>query len=270
MFSACPIDPVDTDCPPFCPGDSSDTIIDQLPYELIWQTPLFEDTLYSISKMNNIYNNGFFIASKRKGPSFNEIVIAFDGRTGQKLWEWDDYLDNASNYFKCRAYVANDVLYESSTHEVHAINLLNGKTIFKTVEYDYIPSTKISFTSKHLYHTYDFTILDNPESKLMVHNPEENIWEVEFKIGKVDDFGVSLSVPTSNYTNEGDTILYFANRMYKTEGDEARVDFIAYNISADSIFWVKEKIDTSAYAIPNSQNQPIIEGDCIYLFLNVY
>ena len=84
------LDPCSEPCIPDDPKDT--TIIEPLPYELVWQTPLHPDTLYSITVyFYPIIYKDQVILSKQHGYSYNEIIKSFNRFTGEPLWEWDDY-----------------------------------------------------------------------------------------------------------------------------------------------------------------------------------
>ena len=270
ILTACPPDPDIKTCPPYCdPIDTSDTTKPQLPYDLLWQVPLFpQDSQYSITRFTNKYYHNIIFTSKKKGWNYNEIVVAFD-TLGNRLWEWEDYIKPPKDISCIPHYSGND-MYITTGREVYAIDIESGTTIFQTRQENYpIPSYIIGYTSGKLYHVWnaDGAGIGNTKSSLMYYNKSNNEWEVEFSLVSKDSFDVALYPPSSWINENGDTILVFFDKKYKTinENWPLRVDLYSYNATADTVMWVAKHIDHSAFALPNVNNPPIIDGDRIYL-----
>lgn len=268
---ACPPDPGDKPCPPFCdPIDTTDTIKPILPYDLVWQIPLFEqDTQYSITSFYNTYYENMVFTSKRKGFTYNEIVIAFD-TLGNKIWEWEDHIKQP-NYLYEGNQLDQKLLYVSSGREVHGINIDDGTTNFQTRELNYYQSGIISFTSGHLYHVFDdYYSVGNKKSRVVVYDTGSNKWDIVYTIKQTDEYDVHLYPPGSWINEDSDTILVIPERKTNETGvgRRLRVDLHSYNASADTLLWIAKDIDTSAFALHNVNNPPIIDGDRIYILLS--
>ncbi len=275
ILTACPPDPDIKTCPPYCdPIDTSDTIKPQLPYDLLWQVPLFpQDSQYSAvtGSFNTSYLKGKIFTSKKKGWNYNQIIVAID-TLGNRLWEWEDYIKPPKN-ISCNPYYSGNDMYITTGREVHAIDIESGTTIFQTRKENYpIPSYIIGYTSGRLYHVWnaDGAGIGNTKSSLMYYNKSNNEWEVEFTLVSKDSFDVALYPPSSWINESGDTILVFFDKKYKTinENWPLRVDLYSYNATADTVMWVAKHIDHSAFALPNVNNPPIIDGDRIYFFMH--
>jgi len=240
----------------------------QYPYDLVWQVPLFpQDSQYSITPLNTKFINNTIITSKRKGWSYNEIIMAFD-TSGKRLWEWQDYIKQP-NHVKVDALYGKDEIFVNTGSNLQIVNLNSGQTVFKNKVPTSIPTSLISYTSGNIYKVFDKSILANTESKLMKLNKEKNNWDEVYSIRmqENDTFDVGLWPPSSWVNDNGDTILVFVDNEDKTINDiyALKVNVYSYNATADTVLWITKHIDHSANAAINVQNPPIIDDDRIYL-----
>ena len=233
-----------------------------IPYKVIWQSSLFDDTLYSITDFKPILFEDLVIFSRRKGPAFSEEIVAFDKRTGEKRWEWTEEVRNYG--FTDEYIIRGDTLILASGSQIYLINMRTGRTIAEIneeIDTNFVPLPSISYYGGRIYQSYEREFKDSLTYVRSV-DLKTYRWRTEV-IDHTDYPGDLLSVyPPSIWIMEGgDTIMVCVKRIINyRERWRKRCNLISYNVTADTVLWERDSVDKVGSIV----DPPRIEGDRIY------
>ena len=258
-------------CPPWqsCgdrpPENQDSTKYGDLPYEVKWQVPLFEDTLYSITAyFKPIVFEDLVIFSRRKGPSFNIELVAYDKRSGEVRWEWTEEVRNL--VFTDDPIVLHDTLVVVSGSQIYLIDMRTGRTIAEIneeIDTNFVPLPAISYYGGRIYQSYEREFKD---SLTYVRSVDLKTFRWRTEVIDYTTYpGDRLSVyPPSIWINDhGDTIFVCLKRIYNyKDWRRDRANLISYNITADTLMWERDSLDYVGW----STESPRVEGDRIYFF----
>ena len=256
-------------CPPW--QTCSDNYIEEqdslkkygdLPYEVIWQVSLFNDTNYSITFVKPILFEDVVIFSRRKGPRLSVELVAYDKRSGEVRWEWTEEVRNL--VFTDDPIVLNDTLVVVSGSQIYLIDMRTGRTIVEIneeIDTNFVPLPAISYYGGRIYQSYEREFKD---SLTYVRSVDLKTFRWRTEVIDYTTYpGDRLSVyPPSIWINEhGDTIFVCLKRIYNYEDiGRKRANLISYNVTADTVLWEVEKIDR----VGSNDRPPHIDGDRIY------
>ncbi len=249
------------DCKEPVPGPDS-TRFKDLPYEIIWQTPLFRDTNYSITDFKPILFKDMVIFGRRKGRSKSVQIVSYDKKNGDRRWEWEEEVRNLN--FTDNYLILNDTLVVVSGSQIYLIDMNTGNTIYeinKRINEAFVPLPAISSYNGRIYHSSERKFKDSLTYIRSV-DLKTYKWRTEV-IDHVDSVGDLLSVypPSVWLTDNRDTILVSVKRVYNYENVNRRFcNLISYNITTDTVLWEKENVDH----VGSITESPRIEGDRIY------
>ncbi len=243
------------------PGPDS-TRFKDLPYEVVWQTPLFRDTNYSITDFKPILFKDKVIFARRKGRSQSVQIVSYDKKNGDRRWEWEEEVRNLN--FTDNYLILNDTLVVVSGSQIYLIDMNTGNTIYeinKIINEDFVPIGPISYYRERIYHCSEKKFKDSLTYIRSV-DLETYKWRTEV-VDHVDSLGDLLAVypPSVWLTNNQDTILVSVKRIANyQETNRDRCNLISYNITADTVLWERRNVDRVGSIIES----PRIEGDRIY------
>ena len=249
------------DCKEPIPGPDS-TRFKDLPYEVVWQTPLFRDTNYSITIFNHIVYKDKVIFGRRKGRSQSIQIVAYDKKSGDRRWAWEEEVRNLN--FTDDPLVLNDTLVVVSGSQIYLIDMNTGNTIYeinKTINSSFVPISPISYYDGRIYHCSERKFNDSLTFIRSV-DLKSFKWRTEV-IDHVDFPGDLLSVypPSVWLMDNQDTILVSVKRIINYQNpNRDRCNLISYNITADTVLWERRNVDRVGSIIES----PRIEGERIY------
>ncbi len=242
---------------------------DELPYEIIWQTPLHPDTLYSVTiyVAPKIYRDRV-IFDRRVRRSENQKFVAFNRFTGELVWEWDDYFefDGSKGYSKVRLLHAPPVYRDSlmffTTYTgVFAVGMYSGKTVFKYKEPEqYYGQRDINVYGSKIFHPVSD---DSMNIMRMIDYRTGEIREVFRMRREEDGYGKNMYAPGCWVNGAGDTIIVFQSRESRSRPYGARSILFSYNITRDSLMWADTIMGVSSVSQP-----PYIEDERVYFLIN--
>ena len=232
--------------------------IDSIPYNLIWETPLFSDTTGSYSPFFPpiIIGDNVIYASNHSDKEEIDSIKAYDLMTGEVKWGWSDF---KSTYHKWTSNVVyNDKnLYVTNGVEVIGIDAQTGETILR--RHSEQGTKNISVYNDLLFHADLGSGEQN--STLLMYDAKTNLWKKIFKTFAFDGFVVRLFPPTTEIDNQNDTILYFQNRLYQKSSYIESSELYCYNLTKDSVLWKISPVDS---LVSNIINPPLIDETQVY------
>ena len=257
-------------CPPWreCPEPSPepDTMKledeDTALYRVVWQRPLFEDTLYSITFFKPILFEDIVIFSRRKGPYFHQEFVAFDKDSGRVVWEWQEEVRNLT--FDTEPLVLTDTLVVASGSQIYLIDMRTGRTLVEIneeIDTNYVPiGGLLTYFGGRLYQTYEREFNDS-----LAYIRSVDLQTFRWRTEVIDyttypgDL-IDVYSPSVWIMEGGDTIFVCLKRIinYKVPNRD-RASLISYNVTADTVLWERDRIDATGALV-----ELRIEGERIY------
>jgi len=242
---------------------------DDLPYDIIWQTPLHPDTLFSVTHYvaPKIYRDRV-IFSRRVRRSENQKLVAFNRFTGELLWVWNDYFvfDGSKGYTKVRTIHSapvyrDNLMFFTSYTGVFAVDMYTGKTVFKYKEPErYYGQGDINVYGSKIFHPVSD---DSMNIMRMIDYRTGEIREV-FRMKRYEDgYNKNMYSPGCWVNGSGDTIIVFQSRESRRGPYGSRSILFSYNITRDSLMWADTIVGVSSIDQP-----PYIEGERIYFLID--
>ena len=257
LSSCCEINYID-------PPEVNNPVMDSLPYNLIWEVPLFEDTSESFSPLfppvligeNVIYASDIL---DEENPEYGkDYIIAYDKLTGNIKWVWSGYkLDRKKE--KSTPQVYGNIIVVTSGKEIYGINSETGAEEFSRITEGY--RSVIQVSKGILFYSEEF-YPDGYSSSIFMYNNSDNTWREEFKVDQEDIYKyVNLYPPEVEINQNNDTILYFQERKSKRNENFTNSSLFCYNLTKDSLIW---KIDSVDSLVSNISNPPLVDDEKVY------
>jgi len=173
----------------------------------------------------------------------HSLLVAYDKATGQKIWEWSDFLEEVE-YFGGwdLVYQYQDYLVlATSGYNTYCINLNTGQTHWsKSFETGVMSISGIEGLAFYVEYL-DYT------KKCRIHrlDVETENTEVLLEYTTVDTYQPVFSTPTPFVNSDGEIILIFNDGTYSPEEQNTRNYLTFYNLTRDSIEY-HESLENSA------------------------
>lgn len=262
-----PIDPI----PPII-----DTPIYDGELELVWQVPLSSpsdrsDTSQFISMPAVLGSNGANVIFSRyrplePSPDGDEVLASLNTETGAFLWEnspppWTGAM------VELGAFAKDGLISYNSYHDIHVINESNG-----TVLWSYFINRsdgnggdgKSTLIDNWIYHIHQHSPGTRPDTAHLVRaDIHLGVWDTVYTFPVKDDYHPYLQMPSQWIHPSGDEILVLQNRPYNDVDFVSKTDMIAYNVTADSVYWELDSLSQNSTA-----GKPLIYEDKAYLQLD--
>ena len=231
-------------------------------YRVVWQRPLFEDTLYSITFFKPILFEDIVIFSRRKGPYFHQEFVAFDKDSGRVVWEWQEEVRNLT--FDTEPLVLTDTLIVASGSQIYLIDMRTGRTLVEIneeIDTNYVPlGGLLTYYGGRLYHSYE---RDFQDSLTYIRSVDLQTFRWRTEVIDYTTYPgdlIDVYSPSVWIMEGGDTILVSMKRIinYKVPNRD-RASLISYNVTADTVLWERDRIDATGALV-----ELRIEGDRIY------
>jgi outer membrane protein assembly factor BamB len=231
--------------------------------EIIWHQSLDGNDGEIFNSIDPILHNNLIISSYQPHYSGNEVLLAFDKESGDKIWSWSDFYGSTAQSFEGdeKLYVYNDMLLACSSQDDYAIDLNAGQTIWSSmIEHG---SNNMSHFNELLFHTdKSGPYWYSDSSRILMSNIENGQWFEVLTMHKEHSYEVKIDAPGVFIDQNSDMLLLFqVQRYYNPTGDQ-KVDLYCYNMTQDSVIWYK--LDYTDYGFRN-QHIPIIDGDRAYI-----
>jgi outer membrane protein assembly factor BamB len=206
-----------------------------------------------------IFHNHLMIVGVLANEGFH--LYAFDKNDGTLEWETQDFhsrfdpfgidaiekkddklfLSNGPRLMSIDANTGNELWYAEIENGLNAITLIDN-WIYKVI---YMPNKTRNYLLR-------FDI--NSGQRDTVTSIQLN------KYG--NGYSPKICMPVKWNHPNGDEILIMQNRTFGWYLDqESKMDLFAYNLTADSMFWYRDSVDSRS-----SQHKPAIDGDNVYFY----
>ena len=219
--------------------------------DTLWKTNMEGGSIrHMLMDANNIYVNVL--------TSESFYIASYDRSTGKRNWKFSNELGSISAF----------ALYEDQiiAQNFNALVALDKETGQELIRHN-IRIGKTSTTYGYILGSYYYTsMLKGDESEAyLVRSQASDLqnWEIVYTVTKESVNGSQPDVESTNrWVNPitQDEILVFQHRMAFPN----RVDFVAYNLTADSLLWWHEEIDENANSnirqITISQGRAYFQG----------
>ena len=234
-------------------------------YEMIWQIPIYPDSIVTSSNLSvNMYNDNFLFLRDKEWGGIHDLLY-IDGKTGAQIWMWNDYLH--SEKIGIGGMFEDGYYYVSGYSEYYCINMETGITRWV---HDMEDNTTIGGninSGDYIYsRTYHWSNLISEGDKISIVKIKKSTGKVSevFSLEKKDDYWISMPLPSVWFNDQNDTILVFQNRQYRLSPYKDKADIYSYNMTQDTIMWMLE--DYGDGTLSNGRRL-VVDEDRIY-FLN--
>jgi outer membrane protein assembly factor BamB len=221
--------------------------------DTLWSLPLGNDLLKDIIlDEDNIYLN--MLTSN----SFKVLSIS---KKGEFMWEYSNSLLDALSSLALSK--TNNTLIGKKWNAIFSLNSETGnEQIFHKMQYYPFSASGILIDNEY----YTTTGLRNESEAYLMKSDINDLqnWETVYTLTRdqVDGSGPNIE-SVNKWTNPetGDEILVFQHRMAFPK----RIDLVAYNMTADSIYWWHKDIDPEGDS--NYKQIDIVDGKAFFMGL---
>lgn len=215
------------------------------PLPLVWKSYLDDNKgeMYSINPVLN--SNGDVLVSQFSNRSNREPMMLFDGKTGVKKWQWDDYLRDEEAFFNRSHTVEKDILVLCAHNATYALNMLTGQTVWRHY-FDTMYGSPFIFKDDQGYIYHTFMGEPGTYTSYIFRTPAHRLnWELVCSISDSANNRFSRRnqdnlVFTTN--SKGEQLLLFQLWLANTIKDP-NVLLACYNMSTRKYEWVKNYTD---------------------------
>ncbi len=239
------------------------TRIEVYPYEVVWQSPIYEDTNFSLTIHRPIIFEDVVIFFRHRGPQQYEEIVAYDKRDGQIRWEWKGEVRNYD--FDSNPIVLSDTLIIASGSQIYLIDMRTGRTIAEIneeIDTNYVPiGGLLTYFGGRLYQPYEREWKDN-----LTYIRSVDLKTYRWRTEVVDSSSyegdvVTVHAPTVWVSENGDTILVSVKRIINyRDRSRYRCNLVSYNITMDTLLWERDSIELTGSTADGLR----IEGERIY------
>ena len=181
-----------------CNKDSSTQLVNGVAVSLphLWVQSIRNDNTSpsgSSVKSSIIYNGNVVVGGIKNGDN---SIIMFNSQTGEKIWEWQDWIEKKSGVSVHKPYIKNNLLFFQFAYWNYCIDLNTGKTVFKNV-FDAAYFGNAFGLGNYLYSSLQYYRNRNPayprEGSTIYQSSINNGSMVSIVIPKYDSSGIKLT-----------------------------------------------------------------------------
>jgi outer membrane protein assembly factor BamB len=247
-----------------CKKDSAQLIGRNDSIELVWKRELFDKNgAYSINPILNT-NNDILMSALYPSNGESEVMKLYDGKTGVKKWEWQDYLRHEENFMKNAHSLDGSFLVLCSHNATYALNIITGQTEWKHfMNPGYGPGSPFVFKDDNGYVYHSFYGEDGDYKNYILRTKFDNLnWELVCSIA--DSTSSFDRMYTSNITfgqsNVGDDLMFFSS-WFSNNPNEIKVLLSCYNLTKSKYEW--EENFSSKFNAWGSPQMKVVNGKLI-------
>lgn len=230
--------------------------------DIKWYKPFYSDSSAAYFQDPYFYDDYVvFCSDLPLNPKMAGGIKAYNKLTGalHPMWSQNPtYTDEISSWALC-----------GPNNEIAAFN--NGKKLFATElstgtilwSHDYNPYSalpSIATFGNNIVHTFGPGGLSKTWAKMVEFNCQTGTMRELITLNCIDNYEFFIKPPALYILPNLDTILLFVTSGWNFALSNGRVDAYAYNLTQDSILWMKSNISVTANA---SSYKPIIIDDLV-------
>ncbi len=250
-----PIEIIDTD-----PMDN-DTL--EIGYDLLWEIPLREDSIYDIGIRTLLLEDELYITRTPKEFSYlslEEEMLCLNRNTGETIWSWF----RADHRASTQPYIDEEIIAFENANNYYILDRLTGNELVagEIAEGDLQTIRESGINSLVGVHFFG----SGPtgfKNKVLEIDKQTGELDTLLVREKDDDLQHYLTKPFLYFNENGDKILFYfyARRNWHTA--ELHTELVKQNLTQDTLEWVLENF---AYeGTPGTITNPVIKDDRIYL-----
>jgi outer membrane protein assembly factor BamB len=215
--------------------------------QVLWKQPLAPDTTNGKSSMTPIIIGNKVIFSTRYFNPGAEILDAYNTVTGQRVWEWTNYLHPISAFSDIKS--TSDKLVVCTGIEVDVIDANTGQTVWATQRQ--YGSPRIAVIGDFVYHSFGTKNIGDTVCYLVRSPLDHPQWDTVYIAKIKNGYSPSFESMALWINQQGDSVLAFQNRQcnFSTTTNN-QIDFIAYNLT-------KKKEEFSIIDIDKDHNSSV-------------
>jgi outer membrane protein assembly factor BamB len=183
------------------------------------------------------------MSGEQSNANTNTVLKMADVETGEILWVWENNVAEGGEvltYTSASSYTKDNVFAVSAGGDVMVIDMNTGLTLWGT---DVLwAESQLSGFGDRIFQGVRSSATNCDYAYLRSSPTTSENWDTVMVFSKEENGGYAPSIPTvaGNVNDAGDTIIYVQNRQWDFSGSDGKVDLYAFNMSADSIVWVKQ------------------------------
>ena len=233
--------------------------------EVLWQEPLHIDSGAYGSFDPIVYQNNVLFSLIYYSDT--EILKMRDGKTGGIQWEWEPPFGKGYSSFSNAVFLKENKLIYCGENEVYSINMDDGKTNWA---YDNQAGMcgwpRIKVWGDFVYHIHQpCGAADNIAYLVRTEIDDGTEWDTIFTQLIKNGYSPGLELPDFWLNPQGDTILFFINRMvnFSISSDTSnKVDLLAFNLTQRKLEYEIEEFDATGKA---NFHPPLVWNNRIYV-----
>lgn len=232
----------------------------------VWRQNLTQGNLVQGSH-HPFFHNGIVVYSSSGLVAGENLLLAFNGATGNVEWRWSDYIEPPIYLNRGNKNISNGKFVYKSNHEIGAIDLSNGNTTWNFVDPNRSLRPRVNLVDDQAYFSFHKNygtpnemvyLIKSPVSKLEL----DTVTGVPIKNG----YRPSIEGPSLWINPSGDSVLLFQNRTFKSSTNNGYVQKVflhAYNLAEDTTEFILPDITPMG---GSNVISPIVHNDeCYFL-----
>jgi outer membrane protein assembly factor BamB len=220
------------------PGFDDPTIV---PLDTIWRR-MIDSISFDVASITPIINSKGDIIVSNFGTRLNrEPIMLFDGKTGEKKWEWQDYFRDEIGFFNRKHLVDNDILVLGAYNATYALDMVTGQTLWR----HFMPTgygSPFIFKDDRGYVYHIFSGEDGDFSNYIYRTRINQLnWELICTLKDSINLHFSRRMPENisfTYNTKGEQLMLFTLTLFNTSID-GNTFLACYNINEKKYEWVR-------------------------------
>jgi outer membrane protein assembly factor BamB len=256
LFSCDPMDngePVD---PP--PTDSSN-----LKIKVIWQVPIFQDSVKSGFNLKPHYFGERVVFTRWDLRTDYDKVFGFDIATGVKIWEWEPSIKPRLLSSRTDNIQYSNELILGSQQELYSLDMETG---IENWQYIFPDGSNARPQTTQIYDQFFRSLVPDgigPDVSTLGRSRFDKLqWDSILTVYKTDGYAPHLTRPALWVNPQSDSILIFQNRSFNFSTLDGRIDIYAVNLRTRAVEWVINDLDPSGNS--NVIAPPVVYNDKFY------
>lgn len=226
----------------------------------VWRIPADSSGQFAIGREPIVWENKVIWGNATAGKGFE--VILSDGRSGSEIWRWSDFIKYPDLPYQNYHFVDEHYYCFNNIQETHVIDLFTGKTVWSY--FDPNAGAYICEAGDYLYGKQNDRDYRPQTCRLRRTSLASLTWETLVELNADKDSGYSPAIfgPSLWVSPNADSLLIFQNRSWNFSTGKGKIDFCAFDMSNDSMYFKLPDIESSQNS---NVLRPLVDGNRAYL-----